>query len=270
MIKLNGMVYEANYFPDGTQLLKIEQKLLSGDRIQCMWQYEKEEELLTIMYLTRHFQSKGLVVSLVMPYIPNARMDRVKQDTEVFTLKYFAEIINQMKFASVTVLDPHSNVSTALIDRIKIMSPRKYIETAINEIETKTGDVILYFPDEGAAKRYSELFQRPYCYGIKKRNWEDGAILGIDVMSNGIDLAGKNILMIDDIIAYGGSLYYSAKCLKELKCGEIYAYATHIEKSILDKGQGKLLQSGLVEQIYTTDSLFLEKHEKITVLYIEE
>lgn len=262
MIKLNGKQYGAKHFPDGTQLLKIEEKLLDNTHIECKWQYEAEEELLTIMYLTKHFQEKGKTVSLVMPYIPNARMDRVKKDTEVFTLKHFAELINNLHFTSVTVLDPHSNVSPALIDRIKIESPKPYIETVMTEI----GDSLLYFPDEGAAKRYSEMFGVPYCYGIKKRNWEDGAIIGIDIVDNGIDLKEKTILMVDDIIAFGGSLYYSAKKLKELGCGKIYAYATHVEKSILDKEQGKLLQSNLVERIYTTDSLFLEKDSKIQVM----
>ena len=35
------------------------------------------------------------------------------------------------------------------------------------------------------------------------------------VYENGIDLNNKNVLMIDDIIAYGGSLYYSAKELNK-------------------------------------------------------
>lgn len=262
MIKINGTIYTGKHFPDGTQLLKVEEQLLENEQIECTWQYEAEEELLTIMYLTRHFQEKGKTVSLVMPYIPNARMDRVKKDTEVFTLKYFAEFINHLHFTSVTVLDPHSNVSAALIDRIKIKSPKPYIEVVMAEIEA----CLLYFPDEGAAKRYGEMFHLPYCYGMKKRNWEDGVIIGIDVVDNGIDLRGKTILMVDDIIAFGGSLYYSAKKLKELGCGKIYAYATHVEKSILDKEQGKLLQSGLVERIYTTDSLFLEEDERIQVM----
>lgn len=283
MIKLNGKLYEMNHFPDGTQLLKVEEALLEDYHVKFTWQYEKEEELITIMFLARHFQEKGKTVSLVMPYIPNARMDRVKKDTEVFTLKYFAEFINSLHFISVTVLDPHSNVSTALIDRIRVESPKKYIETVIKELEeykvsvkdnaktaseaeSQMGDVLLYFPDEGAAKRYGELFERPYCYGMKKRNWEDGTILGIDVVDHGMDLMGKTVLMVDDIIAFGGSLYYSAKKLKELGCDKIYAYATHVEGSILDKKQGKLLESGLVEKVYTTDSLFLEEHEKIKVI----
>lgn len=266
MITLNGEIYTGTYFPDGTQCLSVEEALLEGSWVDCVWKYEKEEEMITLYYLKKHFQEKGIEVALTMPYIPNARMDRVKKDTEVFTLKYFAQFINSLDFISVRVLDPHSNVSTALLDRLIVDSPAPYIETAIVNVQQQVGNLLLYFPDEGASKRYGDLFPLPYCYGIKKRKWEDGSIIGLDVVDQGIDLQGKNILMIDDIIAFGGSLYHSAKKLKELGSGKIYAYATHVEKSILNTEKGLLLNSGLVEEIYTTDSLFQGKHEKIKVI----
>ena len=46
-----------------------------------------------------------------MPYIPNARKDRAHREKDVFTLKYFANIINSLNFDNVYVLNPHSNVS---------------------------------------------------------------------------------------------------------------------------------------------------------------
>ena len=49
--------------------------------------------------------------------------------------------------------------------------------------------------------------------------------------------------MIDDIISYGGTMYYSAKKLKELGVGKIYAYATHVENSLIFKGKTRAHQS---------------------------
>ena len=91
MITLSGEIYTGTYFPDGTQCLSVEEALLEGSWVDCVWKYEKEEEMITLYYLKKHFQEKGIEVALTMPYIPNARMDRVKKDTEVFTLKYFAQ-----------------------------------------------------------------------------------------------------------------------------------------------------------------------------------
>ena len=77
--------------------------------------------------------------------------------------------------------------------------------------------------------------------------------------------------MIDDIISYGGSLYYSAKVLKECGVDRIYAYASHTENSVLDREKGTLIKSledGTVERLFTTDSLFTGKHDKITVMEV--
>ena len=71
--------------------------------------------------------------------------------------------------------------------------------------------------------------------------------------------------MFDDIISYGGSMYYGALKLKELGVDKIYAYASHTENSILDKEKGTLIKL-LEERLFTTSSLFTGKHEKITVL----
>ena len=79
--------------------------------------------------------------------------------------------------------------------------------------------------------------------------------------------------MIDDIIAYGGSLYYSALELKKAGAEKIYAYATHTENSVLDREKGtlrKALEDGTVENVFTTNSLYTGKHEKIVVMEVEK
>ena len=97
--------------------------------------FENNEELVALIYIVKHLKSHGINrVHLDMPYIPNARQDRVKSDEDVFTLKYFAEVINSLNFASVTVLDPHSVVSEALIDRVIIKTPAKNIEKVLEKI----------------------------------------------------------------------------------------------------------------------------------------
>jgi len=51
--------------------------------------------------------------------------------------------------------------------------------------------------------------------------------------------------------------------LKELGAKEIYLWVTHCENTILE---GELLTSGLIEKVYTTNSIFTKEHEKIEVL----
>lgn len=266
MIKVDGKIIFVNRFPDGTLLLKEDVPLNFKDYRETTieWSFENNEELITLTYIVKHLRAHGVTnLYLSMPYIPNARQDRVKSTEDVFTLKYFAEILNDLEFDSVTVLDPHSSVSEALIHNIIVETPEKYVAKIIKEIGDD--DLTMFYPDEGAMKRYSSMFDYPYAFGIKKRNWETGQITGLEVSGMTELINGRKILIVDDISSRGGTFYHSAKKLKELGAKEIYLYVSHCENTILD---GEVLSSGLIKRVYTTNSIFTKQHDKITVMEV--
>lgn len=273
MIKVNKKEIKIEEFPDGTPRIKLDYHQYENTLVFVIeWCYETDAELLYVGMIKKHLEKyfSDSVYYLKLPYIPNARMDRTQNDDEVFTLKYFCDFINQLRFNRVYVTDAHSNVAAALLDRCYNKDPFSYIFDAIHRI----GKVdVLYYPDAGAAKRYAGLFGNniPYCYGEKKRDWNTGNIIGLEIKTNGIELNGKIVLMVDDIISYGGSLHYSAAELKKCGVGEIYAYATHVENSVLNEDKGTLindLNDGTVLQLFTTDSIYKGDHPKITAIKI--
>lgn len=265
-----GVVFPAiKNYPDGT--MKIDLFPFWNDvcrRIDIIWHYENELEQMQLYYLASSLKeyAPNAQMRLLMPYLPNARMDRVHSETEVFTLKYFCRFINSMGFDKVTVLDAHSSVGVALLDRVENLSPEKYIIRAMERAGFSLDKDYLFFPDEGSMKRYSELFKaRHVGFGIKKRDWATGKILGLEV--EGDDPAGKNIFIIDDICAYGGTVYYSAKKLKELGCGDISVFFSHCENSI---AQGKLFSCGMISNIYTTNSICtLPENDILKIIELE-
>lgn len=265
MIKLDGKEIIVNRFPDGTLLLKPDvdfSKYDASKRATLTWHFENNEEMVTVMFLTKHLQRNGILfIDLVMPYIPNARQDRVKSSNDVFTLKYFAEFINDLAFDTVTVLDPHSSVSEALFDNLIVETPKKYLCKAIAKIyeETKNEPLMAFYPDEGAMKRYTGMLSMPYAFGIKKREWNSGKIVGLDAAGEVANIAGKNIIIVDDISSRGGTFYHSAKKLKELGANKIYLYVSHCESTIFD---GEIFKSGLIDKVFTTDSIFVPSIQK--------
>lgn len=271
MIKINGEPIEIGRFPDWTMLVKYDpSKHFTSGFVKLSWYYENDREFLALMYLVKHFRAHGINnIYLYMPYIPNARMDRVKNPEDVFTLKYFAELLNSLEFERVEVLDPHSTVSEALINNLYIYSPQSYIHRAINDVAknlVNKRSLALFYPDSGSAKRYAHLTTNlPYAFGVKNRNWETGAIEGLSVIADEdkCPIAGMDILIVDDICSRGGTFYHSAKKLKELGANDIYLYVSHCENTILD---GELLEGDLIKKVYTTDSIFTKTHEKIEVL----
>lgn len=239
-------------FPDHSLLLKLDPEQMFDNRgaIKVEWLYESDSELFTLIcvkrHIDRHFSTREVV--LEMPYIPHARMDRVKSDDDVFTLKYFCEIINSLNFKTVWVRDAHSNVSLALLDNVIDMGVKSYVYCAIQQ----SGADALFFPDEGAMKRYSSEFDIPYAFGMKKRDWETGKILGLDII-NTENIKDKNVLIVDDICSRGGTFYHAAKALKAAGANSINLYVTHLEETVTI---GALPEANLIEHIYTTDSIF--------------
>ena len=258
-------------FPDGTKLIKY---YLDKDFINeatITWLYDNDSELFQLIALTQHLKAKGVQVTLNMPYVPNARMDRVKSDDEVFTLKYFAQVINWLGFKNVKIANPHSTVSEALFERVIVdfdcvREDVMNILFGLPDITRFNADV-LFFPDAGALKRYGDLFKDldiPFAYGEKNRDWKTGKILGLNVIANGVDLNGKKVLVIDDISSKGTTFVKSAEKLKQLGCEDVCLYITHCENTIFD---GDILKdNNLITKVYTTNSIIRREHKKIEIV----
>lgn len=160
MIKINNIEIVVKKFPDGTQNIHIDRNVLNLDQNKrniVTWNYEGDEEMATLLYVTEWLG--GFKDILYMPYIPNARMDRVKNDDEVFTLKYFCKFINSLEYEQVLILDPHSDVSVALLNNATCILPDYFISKAIDRIEDD--DLVIFYPDNGASKRYSGMVEKP-------------------------------------------------------------------------------------------------------------
>lgn len=245
------IAYESiNRFPDGTLAFGCIPKNITS----ILWNYDYDDELFILMCLRDHSVQKD--VTLYLPYIPNARMDRVKNN-ELFTLKTFCKAINLMNFSKVVVVDPHSNVSSALLDRVVVITPELYIKEALSiiEKENNTDNIALFFPDEGAMKRYSTFnFGCPFSFGMKEREWETGKIKGFTIF-NKEAVKDKIVLIVDDLCSKGGTFYHSVKALKEVGAKDIYLYVTHCEDTIF---RGQLYEERMVKRVFTTDSISRE------------
>lgn len=295
MITINGIEIVRKTFPDGSLcLLDLNNSLLNPNKnYEIVWLYEGDYEIFMLICIVKHLRSKmynNVSFNLTMPYVVNSRLDRTHSDNEVFTLKYFADIINDLKFNKVVIVDPHSIVSEALIDNVCVLRPSNIISNVIDKMRSLNDfevdkqqinlvrELVIYFPDDGAYKRYKDLpcFKNFNCiYGKKERDWETGKILGIEIYDkNGSKLTNElencNVLMVDDIISYGGTLAYSADKLKEMGAAHISAYATHVENSVFDEEKGTLLKrynDKIIDTVYTTNSIYHGNHPMVEVIH---
>lgn len=239
--------------------------------VNIQWFYEDPAEQVTLYCLVNHMRERLGIneIHLFMPYIPNARMDRTKDlGGEVHMLKYFCKFINDLNFSTVTVMDPHSDVSVSMLDRVFV----EYNTPVVKKVADHINADYLFFPDNGAAKRYAPIYNfRPYLVGKKDRDWKTGVIRGLKI-DNPMelplkDLEKKTILIVDDICSRGGTFMHAGIALQKLGFKNIDLCITHCEKTVF---AGKLLGSDSpIRHIYTTNSIFDGEHDKISVTELE-
>jgi len=210
-----------------------------------------------------------LKLHLVIPYFPGARQDRIMVDGEPFTVKVYADIINAMKLDEVTILDPHSEVTPALLNNVTAVDNHRFVLEVLKQLypqrDAKTP--ILISPDAGANKKVLKLAKYLSYYNVidvvkcdKTRDVRTGEITNFEVYAD--DLGGRDCIIVDDICDGGGTFIGLAKKLKEKNCGKLYLAVTH---GIFSNGF-KVLNE-VFDGIFTTDSIknydesFLEAHQ---------
>ena len=211
------------------------------------WLYESDSELFTLQVIVDYLREKNseCSIELVMPYVPNARQDRYVSD-RAFTLKTFCKVINNMNFDRVTILDPHSNVTTALLDRV-------CVEPYLINTSSFDDSVVKMYPDEGAAKKYNATDKD--IIGMKHRD-KEGSIVDYQLL-NFVE-GTKDVLIVDDICSYGGTFVKAAEALKAKGVEHIYLLVSHCENNI---EKGKVFE--YIDKVFTTDDICTLQHEKI-------
>jgi len=203
-------------------------------------------------------------INLFIPYFPAARQDRVMVPGEPLSVKVYADIINAMALASVTVFDPHSEVTPALLYNCVTVSNHEFIKQVITKIGT---DVKLISPDGGALKKIYKVSE--FLGGAevvecsKSRDVKTGKLSGFKVYSD--DLAGADCLIVDDICDGGGTFIGLAEALKAKNAGKLYLAISH---GIFSKGFDEL--GKYFEQIFTTDSIKEVDHAGVTQIKLAE
>ena len=210
-------------------------------------------EFLSAVDAIQRYAGCGIQVSI--PYWPAARQDRVANPGEALTTKIYADIFNSLNLQFVQLVDPHSEVSLALIHNSWLYPIHEKIKLAI---ENCNPDFIIS-PDAGASKRIETYLKKinctiPVIQCLKKRDTLTGRLSGFQVLSTKEELAGKKCLILDDICDGGGTFIGICEELDELDAGDTYLYVTH---GIFSKGYSSLLEN--FTKIYTTDSFIQDE-----------
>ena len=176
------------------------------------------------------------------------------------------DIINAQNYYKVNILDPHSDVTTALINRCNVLPVCHIIKSIIEKHNYNT----IIIPDTGATKKmFSYYFPTEesrkglnFIQCLKIRDTLTGQISGFkicDVIPN-----NTNVFIPDDIIDGGKSAFELSKIIiSQYKVNKMGGYFTH---GIFSKGLDYLLET--FNELYTTNSWKEKWHDKLFVYNI--
>lgn len=281
MIYLNGEELLFGTFPNGETNVNGEQihRLMEASKgAEVIFKFENDGDLIRLLFLKDCLDEQRKKANLLIAYMPYSRMDR-KEGTSVFTLKSVTKFINNMNFELVTVIEPHSDVTPALLDRCNVKFPTMAVmNKVIQMIGFDQAKDCLFFPDAGAAKRYGkfeEVKGFKQLVGHKQRDFATGKLGNLQVMGTP-DQPGFKAVIIDDLSSYGGTFRSSAEELRKLGASEVYLIVTHAENAInqvpaylleKDPNATTLLDSELVNGVFAGNTMMVDNgtHPILTV-----
>ena len=128
--------------------------------------------------------------------------------------------------------------------------------------------MLVVSPDTGAVDRariYADILRTNVGMFYKRRDLTkvvDGKNPIIEHKYIGDDVKGKNILIIDDMIASGESIIDVAKDLKKLGAEKVYVSATFALFTNGIKNIKKAYKDGYIDRVYTTNLTYMKDEYK--------
>lgn len=253
--------YEHFFFGGGEQHIKLNQQDIADACSATIWlHYNQDSEIWKLALVVDALRRANInILHLKIPYFPAARQDRVCVAGEPLTIKVFADFINAMKFSKVTIFDPHSDVTPALLDNVEVVDNCEFVCKILGEMNAMDGSdkTVLVSPDAGSNKKVANVAKYLFKASTKEvsvvradklRDVATGQIIETTVYAD--DLTGKNCYIIDDICSKGGTFCALAKVLKAKGASKVYLVVSHYEGT----ADLRILKESGIDLVFTTDS----------------
>ena len=256
-------------FPDGETFVQVEDNIRGRDvfvvQPVCGQPNEMLMELLIMVDAMR--RASPARITAVIPYYGYGRQDRKDKPRVPITAKLVANLLVAAGVNRVLTMDLHAQQIQGFFD---IPVDHLYASPVIARYlqGLNLANPIVVSPDTGGVKSayaYSKMLGTGLAIVAKQR------LAGDKVESFSVvgDVAGKDVIMVDDMTTTCGTLCSAAKLLKEHGAASIRAAVTH--GTVTPKGAERLKESDIKELVVTdTVPLNIDPGVPITVLTVSE
>ena len=256
-------------FSDGEVRVKIKHNVRGNDifviQPVCSPSNDNLMELLVMVDALKR-ASAGRITAVV-PYFGYARQDRKDQPRVPISAKLVANLITVSGADRVLTMDLHAGQIQGFFDipLDHLLAVKIFVEHLKKDIDCS--NLVVVSPDVGGikmARSYAKKFGVPLAIVDKRRisaeKTEAMNILG--------EVEGKDVCIVDDIVATAGSLVEAIEALKKKGAREVYAAITH---AVLSGPAIDRLKKSSVNKLFVTDTIPLSKDkliDKIKVLSV--
>ncbi len=239
-------------FPDGESFVKINENIRGHDvyivQSTCTPTNHHLMELLIMIDAAKRASAHR--ITAVMPFYGYARQDRKDQPRVPITAKLVANLLTAAGANRVLTMDLHSQQIQGFFD-IPVdhlfASPVffKYLESLQGE------NLVVVSPDVGGMKMaaaYAGILGAGLGMVWKKRT----SATTVETVNIVGDVAGKDVLIIDDITETAGTLVNAAKLLRANGAVSVRAAVSH---ALLGEVAYERLGGGVIDELITTNSI---------------
>lgn len=207
------------------------------------------ENLFRALSDIQQWTGKGAIVTLVSPYLPYARSDKIDQAGVAVTGRLVADLIEGMGTHSILFARAHSAQSQGFF---RIPSRQiDTVETLKSAVQSLGIDVVVA-ADNGFFK---DALRIGHALGLSTavvNKYRDPVTSRVEIVGiAGAALAGKTVLIVDDETASGETLALAAEyAIKKAGVHKAYAAVTHLAGNGL-----KAIGNSFLKNLIVTDSL---------------
>jgi len=252
-------------FSDGELWFKYNENVRGCDVFLVQSTHPPAEHLMELLIMIDAAKrSSARRITAVIPYFGYARQDRKDQPRVAITSKLVADLLTAAGADRVLTMDLHAAQIQGFFN---IPFDHLYASAIFMEFYKAKAipDLVVVAPDVGSIRlnrAYSEYLGAPLAIVDKRRPTQNVA----EIMNVIGEVAGHNILMVDDMVDTGGSLTRAAAALKKLGVKDIYVACTH---GVLSGDAAQKIEKSPLKEFALTDTIPLRpdiKSDKFKVL----
>jgi ribose-phosphate pyrophosphokinase len=246
-------------FPDGEVYCRYAESIRGADLfiVQSICGSEREGltvndalmELLVMVHAAKHASAHRIIA--VTPWYGYSRQDKKSAPREPISARLVAELLEVAGIDRLVTMDLHAGQVQGFFSKTVDHMTAMPILTQFVQDRLAGEDLVIIAPDAGRVKlvrNFARKVGAPYALMEKERPAQGVAEIGRVIG----DVKGKAAVIVDDIIATGGTLNAAAQTVLDEGATKVFAVATH---GLFSGRAYEVLSEGPLSGIVVTDTI---------------